>query len=157
RRRRVGLLARVPDPTPRVTPVAFACRRTMRTVGNSTRGAVRRTRTGWDFVTAEPSVAAEPSTEAPHDVQRRLQEVRARAGLTQAQLAALLGVSIRSVIRWERGQARPLAGVRERLGRMEAAAPASRAAPPALPLPSAPRAPLDRFVGRERELETVTR
>src|SRR5438105_296282 len=50
----------------------------------------------------------------------RIKQLRARAGLTQARLAALLGVSVASVNRWEQGRARPSALARRLIVRAEA-------------------------------------
>ena len=44
---------------------------------------------------------------APRDYSQRIKEAREIAGLTQAQLANLIGVSYASVNRWENGQSRP--------------------------------------------------
>lgn len=45
----------------------------------------------------------------------RLKEVRSSRGLTQAELAAKVGVTRRSVIRWENGQTLPGARKMERV------------------------------------------
>lgn len=45
--------------------------------------------------------------ESPTDFAERVRRLRARFGLSQAKLAALLGVSFASVNRWERGHVRP--------------------------------------------------
>ena len=46
-------------------------------------------------------------TSIPFDYGERIREAREIAGLTQAQLASLIGVSYASVNRWENGQSRP--------------------------------------------------
>ena len=46
-------------------------------------------------------------TAIPFDYGERIREAREIAGLTQAQLASLIGVSYASVNRWENGQSRP--------------------------------------------------
>src|SRR5208282_1861573 len=45
----------------------------------------------------------------PQNFGERIRGLRARVGLTQTQLADLLGVSFASVNRWENGQSRPSA------------------------------------------------
>jgi predicted ATPase/DNA-binding NarL/FixJ family response regulator/DNA-binding XRE family transcriptional regulator len=82
----------------------------------------------------------------------RIRHLRARRGLTQAQLANLLSVSAMTVIRWEHGRSRPSALARQRIERIEAEAgfaapvPARPSEPPNLPTY------LARFIGREQEL-----
>jgi predicted ATPase/DNA-binding CsgD family transcriptional regulator/transcriptional regulator with XRE-family HTH domain len=46
-------------------------------------------------------------SELPADCSQHVKQLRTRFGLTQTRLAALLGVSIASVNRWEQGQTRP--------------------------------------------------
>jgi DNA-binding transcriptional regulator YiaG len=45
----------------------------------------------------------EPSMESP----RRIQELRARTGLTQEKFAARLGVTFPTINRWENGRSKP--------------------------------------------------
>ena len=47
------------------------------------------------------------SADLPDDYSWRIKNTRDTKGLTQAEFAALLGVSYASVNRWENGQARP--------------------------------------------------
>ena len=47
------------------------------------------------------------TADLPNDYSWRIKNTRDTKGLTQAQFAALLGVSYASVNRWENGQARP--------------------------------------------------
>lgn len=102
-------------------------------------------------------MAADPLANAPE----RIRRLRAALGLTQARLAALLGVSALSIIRWENGQARPSALAWQLLRRLEreleepllrgsAGAAATAGRPQRFPVPSA-----GAFVGRERELQTL--
>ena len=55
----------------------------------------------------------------PKDFPLRIKRVRASAGLTQTQLANLMGVSFASVNRWENGQTRPSALAWQRIVRAE--------------------------------------
>ena len=48
-----------------------------------------------------------PTFDPPQDYPQRVKRVRELKGLTQAQLAELIGVSFTSVNRWENGQSRP--------------------------------------------------
>ena len=50
---------------------------------------------------------AATATDLPGDYGRRIKGLRGVMGLTQSQLAELIGVSYASVNRWENGQARP--------------------------------------------------
>lgn len=52
-------------------------------------------------------MAEDSNTSAQEDHGRRIRRLRGRLGLTQTQLADLLGVSFASVNRWENGQTRP--------------------------------------------------
>jgi len=54
-------------------------------------------------------VASSPKLEIPSDFPNRVTRLREKFGLTQTQLAELMGVSFASVNRWENGQSRPSA------------------------------------------------
>ena len=56
----------------------------------------------------------------PSDYPARIRRLRERRGLTQAQLAALVGASYVSVNRWENAQTRPTAQAWRRLLELEA-------------------------------------
>ena len=100
----------------------------------------------------------------PADLPVRIQQVRARHDLTQERLAALLGVSAASVIRWEHGRTRPSARVWQQIVRIEADSfPAAEATSTDDPVNGQAQRPatnlpirLTSFVGRERELAVVT-
>ncbi|MHB8576968.1 MAG: ATP-binding protein [Dehalococcoidia bacterium] len=103
-----------------------------------------------------------------------MKQLRVRDRLTQAELAAQLGVSVASVIRWEGGQSRPGRRALSRLEQREGSSPeqnhskpdgdtATGAAP--VPLPADPglsgqitRLPADTssFIGRRRELDELS-
>ncbi len=97
----------------------------------------------------------------PADYAERLRRLRKALGLSQAQLAARLGVSPASLKRWERGSAHPSALAWRQLTRLDADAddavgagrgPASvvpRSGPGALPVA------LSSFIGRVRERAAV--
>jgi predicted ATPase/DNA-binding CsgD family transcriptional regulator/DNA-binding XRE family transcriptional regulator len=87
----------------------------------------------------------------------RLRQLRAQRGLSQEQLAHLLGVSFATVNRWETGRTQMSARARQALADFEArngfagpaAHPAIAPSPPAVPaLPVAQSS----FIGRDREL-----
>ncbi|MGI8551218.1 MAG: helix-turn-helix domain-containing protein, partial [Dehalococcoidia bacterium] len=74
-----------------------------------------------------------PNADAP----RRIKGLRAAYGLTQAQLASLLGVSFASVNRWENGQRQPSPAIWRLILRAESEGfnlPASSAGPSAAAL-----------------------
>jgi predicted ATPase/DNA-binding CsgD family transcriptional regulator/DNA-binding XRE family transcriptional regulator len=79
-----------------------------------------------------------------------VRELRTRLGLSQGQLAARLGVSNVTVSRWENGRSGISAAVRRRLGQLEEADSAGEPLAGALPVP------LSSFVGRDREIASVT-
>jgi transcriptional regulator with XRE-family HTH domain len=83
----------------------------------------------------------------------RLRQLRAQRGLSQEQLAHLLGVSFATVNRWETGRTQMSARARRALADFEArdgsAAPVP--SPPALAGPTLPVAQSS-FIGRDREL-----
>ena len=81
------------------------------------------------------------TTDIPDDFSRRIKTVRGVKGLTQAQFAALLGVSFASVNRWENRQSRPSNLAWRRILDLERGAPAAAEAAPDRERPSAARAP----------------
>jgi tetratricopeptide (TPR) repeat protein/transcriptional regulator with XRE-family HTH domain len=90
----------------------------------------------------------------------RLAQRRKALGLTQGDLAALLGVKRSTVVRWERGETEPVAWSRARLARAlqvsaerleELLASSARAVPRQLP------AAVADFTGRDAEIATLTR
>jgi predicted ATPase/DNA-binding CsgD family transcriptional regulator/DNA-binding XRE family transcriptional regulator len=89
----------------------------------------------------------------------RLRQVRAQRGLSQEQLAHLLGVSFATVNRWETGRTQMSARARQALADFEvldgsAAATADPAVAPSPPAPASPTLPVAQssFIGRDREV-----
>jgi predicted ATPase/DNA-binding CsgD family transcriptional regulator len=80
-----------------------------------------------------------------------LHKLRASRGLSQEQLARLLGVSFATVNRWETGKTRMPARAREALASLAAAGPAA-GEPATQPLVTRLPVTQSSFVGREREL-----
>ena len=108
----------------------------------------------------------------PDDYSRHIRELRARLGLSQQRLAALLGVASATVNRWEGGHTRPGLPLWQRFEEIETAGPAALPAPdsalttspPAAerPLPTVGPATglpvyLTSFVGRGTDLAAVQR
>ena len=86
----------------------------------------------------------------------RLRQLRAERGLSQEQLAHLLGVSFATVNRWETGRTQMSARARQALADFEARDGPAAAANPAV-TPTAPAGPTlpvaqSSFIGRDREL-----
>jgi len=108
---------------------------------------------------------------APADYAARIQRLRAQRGLSQIELAALLGTTNVSVNRWEHQHARPSPTFWQAIVRLEAGYAASllsgssllsTSPPPATGAPQSPMAmalpiPVTSFVGRQRELAEVRR
>jgi transcriptional regulator with XRE-family HTH domain len=101
---------------------------------------------------------------------RRLAERRRALGLTQEDLAALLGMERSTVVRWERGATQPLPWIRPRLAQalqvpvselagLLGVVPASRDGrrPAAAPVPRQLPAAVAGFTGRASELAALTR
>src|SRR5450756_1782215 len=84
-----------------------------------------------------------------------VRELRTRLGLSQGQLAARLGVSNVTVSRWENGRSGISAAGRRRLEQLEHAGAAGDS-PAGAPLTGAPPVPLSSFVGRDKEIASVT-
>src|ERR1700760_44567 len=74
--------------------------------------------------------------------------LRTRAGLTQEQFAARLGVSFAAVTRWENARSGVSAAARRRLAELERELTEA-------PAPGAPPRPVSSFVGRETELAAL--
>ncbi|MHB8576271.1 MAG: tetratricopeptide repeat protein [Dehalococcoidia bacterium] len=100
----------------------------------------------------------------------RLKQFRARLGLSQVKLAALLGVSSLSIIRWEHGRTRPPSQLVARLERLESGGlnalsgiegasqdQSATAGDAPVDVPAALAAVQTELVGRGRELAELTR
>lgn len=70
------------------------------------------------------------ASHVPRDYGERIIGLRAKLGLTQQQLAALLGVSYASVNRWENSQARPSTLAWQKVALVEQLGPAAFQSPP---------------------------
>jgi tetratricopeptide (TPR) repeat protein/transcriptional regulator with XRE-family HTH domain len=97
----------------------------------------------------------------------RLAQRRKALGLTQEDLAALLGVERSTVVRWEQGETEPLAWIRPklakalevpagRLGALLAVHDLARSGGPVPPVPRQLPPAVEDFTGRAAELEALT-